>query len=272
MRESNLTKTVSYVIVFVVLILYLFPLLNLFNVAMKTNQEFMLSSTSLAKSLHLHNFVDAWKQGGFSKLILNSLIYTISATFLTVTLSFLAAFPISRQYVRWSGFFYAFFLMSLFLPNALIPQFNLIRDLGLYNTQIGYILLKASGTGIVFILFVGYIKTISKELDEAAGIDGCGYLRYLSSIVFPLTKPVLATGIVLSAIGVWNDLIGPLIYLTDKKFFPVTQGLIKFQGQYQNNWPLLACGVLIVSLPLILLYAFLQRFIIEGTLSGAIKA
>jgi raffinose/stachyose/melibiose transport system permease protein len=272
MRDSRATRSVSYIIVLLVLALYLLPLFNIFNVSMKTSQEYLLSPVALAKSLHLENFSSAWKLGGFSKLILNSVFYTASATLLTLLLSFFAAFPISRNYVRGSGWFYAFFLMSLYLPNALIPQFNLIRDMGLYNTQWGYILLKTSGTGIVFLLLVGYIKTISKELDEAAGMDGCGYFRFLFSVIIPLTKPALVTGLILSAIGVWNDIVGPLIYLSDKKYFPVTQGLFKFQGQYQNNWPLLACGILIVALPLILLYSLLQRYIVDGALTGAIKA
>lgn len=106
----------------------------------------------------------------------------------------------------------------MYLPNPLIPQFSLINNLGLYNTQIGYILLKTTGTGIAFLMFVGYIKSISRELDEAAAMDGSGYTRYLFTILVPLMKPILATGIILTAIGVWNDIIGPTIYLSDPNY------------------------------------------------------
>jgi raffinose/stachyose/melibiose transport system permease protein len=85
-------------------------------------------------------------------------------------------------------------------------------------------------------------------------------------------KPVMATGIILTAIGIWNDIIYPTIYLSDPSFQPVTKGLFAFQGQYQNNWPLLACGILIVAFPLIVMYSFLQRYIVDGALAGAVKA
>ena len=272
MKENKLTLILSYTIVLLVLFLYLFPLFFLFNVAMKTQSEYLLNPVAIAENLRLENFTQAWEKGNFSQYMWNSILYTGSATILTLTISIFAAFPIARGYVKFATFFYVFFLISMYLPNPLIPQFTLINELGLYNTQIGFILLKTTGTGIAFLLFVGYIKGISRELDEAAAMDGCSYMRYLFTILVPLSKPVLATGVILTAIGIWNDIIGPTIYLSDPSFQPVTKGLFTFYGQYMNNWPLLACGILIVVAPLVVLYLFLQRFIISGAMAGAVKS
>ncbi|MEC0182526.1 carbohydrate ABC transporter permease [Paenibacillus peoriae] len=272
MSSSKGTKLLSYIIVLLMLSLYLFPLFYLFNVSMKTQSEYLIDPVAIAKSLRLENFMDAWEKGNFSQYMWNSILYTGVSTLLTLVISVFAAFPLARGYVKFSTFFYVFFLISMYLPNPLIPQFALINSLGLYNTQLGFILLKTTGTGIAFLMFVGYIKSVSRELDEAAAMDGCGYSRYLFTILVPLMKPVLATGIILTAIGAWNDIIGPTIYLSDPAYQPVTKGLFSFYGQYMNNWPLLACGILIVTLPLVILYIFLQRFIVGGAMAGAVKS
>lgn len=272
MKESKVTRTVSYVIVLIMLALYIFPLFYLFNVSMKTQSEYLLNPVALAEGMRLENFTEAWERGNFSQYMWNSVLYTGVSTVLTLMLSVFAAFPLARRYVRFSSLIYVFFLISMYLPNPLIPQFSLINSLGLYNTQIGFILLKTTGTGIAFLMFTGYIKSVSRELDEAAAMDGCGYTRYLFTILVSLMKPILATGVILTAIGVWNDIIGPTIYLSDPSYQPVTKGLFTFYGQYMNNWPLLACGILIVTLPLVVLYVLLQRFIVGGAMAGAVKS
>ena len=271
MRESNASLTLRYIIAILVLIVYVFPLFFLLNTSLKEQFEYLVDPVGIADSFRISNFAEAWEKGTFSKYIWNSVLYTGVATSCSILLSLFAAFPISRQYVRASSFFYVLFTIALFLPNPLVPQLKLMTELHLYNTQIGYILLRTGGTGIAFLMFVGYIKSVSRELDEAAAIDGCGYLRYLFTILIPLTKPVLATGVMLTAIGVWNDIIGPTIYLADNDKQPITRGLFAFAGQYLNNWPLLACGIIIVAAPLIILYGFVQQYLVSGALAGSIK-
>jgi raffinose/stachyose/melibiose transport system permease protein len=161
-------------------------------------------------------------------------------------------------------------VIALFLPPALIPQFQLILNLGLYNNPIGYIMLFiVNPIGIV--ILVNYIKSVPKELDEAAALDGCGYFRFVWSIVIPLIKPAIATVVVLHAIGIWNEIIAPTIYLTSEKYYPITRGLIVFQGVYGSNWPNLAAAVLMLTLPMLVLFLFLQRYIISGLTSGSVK-
>lgn len=270
-REPRALLSTRYLIVLAVLIVYLIPLFYLFNVSMKTQVEHLKSPVGLFEQFRFHNFMTAWNKGDFSKYIWNSLYYTVVSTGLSILLSLFAAFPIARQYVKFSNLIYVFFVMSLFLPNPLVPQFWLVNEIGLYNTQWGYILLRTGGTGIAFLLFVGYVKSVSRELDEAAAMDGCGYLRFIFQILIPLVKPVMATGVLLTAIGVWNDIIGPTIYLSDSKYAPITRGLFAFYGQYLNDWPLLACGIMIVAGPLVVLYLFVQRFLVSGALAGSVK-
>lgn len=269
-RRIKWGKIASYAFLVLMAIVYLGPLLMLVNTSLKTTPSFMRDPLALASEFRLQNFIDAWNKANFPKYLLNTVIYTVSATAIYVVTAVFVAFPIARGYVKYSGWLLTMFVVALFLPPALIPQFQLIRALGLYNTQFGYIMLFiVNPIGIV--ILVNYIKTVPKELDEAAAMDGCGYFRFVLSIVLPLIQPAVATVIVLHAIGIWNEIIAPTIYLTNKEFYPITRGLIVFTGVYGSDWPLLAAAVLLLTFPMLGLFLFLQRYIIAGLTAGSVK-
>lgn len=260
----------SYLVMIFFALLYIGPILMLVNTSLKTMPSFMKDATSLATELHFENFREAWVKANFPQYLLNSIIYTVSATTIYILTAVFVAFPIARGYIKYAGVILTLFVIALFLPPALIPQFQLILNLGLYNNPIGYIMLfLVNPIGIV--ILVNYIKTIPKELDEAAAIDGCGYARFVWTIVLPLIRPAIATVIVLHAIGIWNELIAPTIYLTSKQYYPITRGLIVFQGVYGSNWPTLAAAVLLLTLPMLVLFLFLQRYIVSGLTAGSVK-
>lgn len=278
MKNSKTTTALSYAVIFLLLLLYVVPLLLVFNVSFKSFNEYLLDPIGIVHNIEWGNYTQAWSEGSFANYFMNSLIYTGAGTILTIMVSLFAAFPVARGYVFWSGFIYLFFLLSQFLPNPMVAQYKLMLTLKEsvpflgYDTKLGFILLKTTGTGVVFMLFVGYVKGISRELDEAAGMDGSGYIRFLFQIILPLMKPVIATGVILTAIGIWNDFVGPIMYLPSPENYPITFGLKEFRGQYGNNWPLLACGIMIVSTPLIVLYTFIQKYLVDGALAGAVKS
>lgn len=270
-RNINWGKVGSYAVLIVFALIYLGPLLMLVNTSLKTMPAFMKNATGIATELHFKNFIDAWNKANFPKYLLNSFLYTISATSIYVLTAVFVAFPIARGYVKYSGALLTSFVVALFLPPALIPQFQLILNLGLYNNPIGYIMLFIINP-IGIVILVNYVKSIPRELDEAAALDGCGYLRFVVSIILPLIKPAVATVIVLHAIGIWNEIIMPTIYLTSKQYYPITRGLIVFQGVYGSNWPTLAAAVLMLTTPMLILFLFLQRYIVSGLTSGSIKS
>ncbi|MBX3080920.1 MAG: carbohydrate ABC transporter permease [Anaerolineae bacterium] len=258
----------AYLILLMFTAVYLGPLAMLVNTAFKTQASFMRNAVSLPTTLNVANFTEAWQKANFPKYMGNSLLYTTIATAIFVVMAVFVAFPIARNYVKGSGFIFTLFLIALFLPPALVPQFQLMLRLGLYNTQYGYIMLFiVNPVGII--ILVNYIRSIPTELDEAAAMDGCGYFRFIVSIIFPLIRPAVATITVLHAIGIWNDLITATIYLTNQNYYPITRGLIVFQGVYGNNWPVLAAAVVIMTIPMVILFLFLQRYIISGLTQGA---
>ena len=260
----------SYALLIVLAVVYVGPMLMLVNTALKTTPEFAKDPVGLTTTFSVGNFANAWDKADFPRYLVNTVLYAAIATVAYLAAAFPLSVAIARRFVRgWNGL-YLLFVIALFMPIALIPQFQLILNLRLYNTQVGYILLFLTNPIGVLIL-VGYIRTIPRELDEAAALEGSGYIRYLVRIVLPLTKPALATVAILHAIGVWNELVLANIYLTNQAYFPITRGLIVFTGIYGNDWPLLSAAVLMLAAPMVVLYLFLQRYIIGGFTAGSLR-
>ena len=272
-RRFNISPriVISYAVLLLIAAAYLGPLLMLVNTSFLTNRQFNRNATQLPESISFENYEEAWEEGNFSQYMLNSAFYAISATTIYVLTAVFVAFPIARGYIRGGGIIFTLFLIALFLPPALIPQFQLMLALDLYNTQVGYItLLVVNPVGII--IMVNYMKSLPRELDEAAAMDGCGYIRFMLYIVIPLARPVIATVVVLHAIGIWNELILATIYLTDEASYPITRGLLVFQGVYGSEWPVLASAVVLMAIPMVILFLVLQRYIISGLTQGAVKS
>lgn len=269
-RPFNWARLGSYAILIALTVVYLAPMAMLVITSFKTLPEFTKDAISLPQSYSIDNFVEAWNKANFARYLLNTVLYTAVSTVIFVVSGTFLAIAIARRFVRGSGFLFTMFLIALFLPPALIPQFQLILRLGLYNNPIGYVMLfLVNPIGIV--ILVNYIRTIPTELDEAAAIEGCSYFRFVIQIVIPLIKPAIATVAVLHAIGVWNELILATIYLTKADYYPITRGLIVFNGIYGNNWPVLAAAVLMIAVPIAAFFVLMQRYIIGGVTAGAVK-
>jgi raffinose/stachyose/melibiose transport system permease protein len=268
--RSRRLKAVSYFVLGILAVFYLWPLFMLTITSLKPLTEYLKDPAGLPTAPSLANFAEAWELANFPQYLLNSAFYTATATVIFIVTSLFVAFPIARDYFKGSNAILTLYVIALFLPPALIPQFQLILNLGLYNTRPGYILLFLINP-IGMIIIVNYIKSIPRELDEAAAVDGASYLRYVLTIIFPLIRPAIATVTVLHAIGIWNEVILPTIYLTNPDFYPITRGLIVFQGVYGNNWPGIAAAVLMLMIPILVLFMFLQRYIISGLTAGAVK-
>ena len=260
----------AYVCVALLLIVFVFPILYLLNTALKSNAEFVSDPVGIVSDPQWGNFLQAWNQGNFGAYILNSVLYTVVGSVMGTVISVVLAFPVSRGYIKGGRFWSVLFVLVLFLPNALITQFQLLLRLGLYDNQLGYILMVGVGVGVGPLLYSGFVKSIPRELDEAAAIDGVGYWRYLISFVIPLSKPALSTILILQAVWIWNEIILATVLLADPTKFPVTVGLYAFKGTYSNQWPLLAAATFIVAAPLIIGYIFIQRYLVSGVL-GAVK-
>lgn len=249
--------------------IFALPLVYLAIQAFKTYPSFLKDPIGAPHPWTLSNFSQAWSQGDFSTEMINSLLYSVIPTAITLLLGVFLAFPISRGYFRRSNLLYAFFVFSGFLPAGLIPLFVEAQKLGTYNNRFGYILMT-SLAGAGFFFFVGYIKSIPRELDEAAALDGCGYVRFIFTIIMPQMKPALAAFAVFGFAASWNNLILPLVMLNDSGLWPVTRGLFSFFGEYSSQWPMVAAATVIVATPIMVVFVIMQRHLVEGVAGGAV--
>ncbi len=252
-------------------LLILIPLFYIFNTALKSDAEFMGNILGIVQDVKFSNFLDAFQKANMGVYAFNSVFFTLVVAILTVLLCSMAAYPVSRQLIRGSKFFYGIFMSGILLPGALIPTYLLMNDLGLLMTYHGFVLLLISGNlSISMFILCGFIKGIPTEIDEAAKIDGCSNIRIVFQMIFPLLKAPMATVFMLVSLNVWNDFFSPFIYLTDAQRTLPT-GLYTFRGQHVTQWPSLMAGTLLVLVPIMMLYVFLQRYMIAGITAGATK-
>jgi len=270
-RGLGVGAIIAYIFLAIVLAIYLYPVLYLINTALKSNQEFFTNPTGVVRSLKFGNFLQAWQQGNFAAYFLNSMLYTFVAAGLGTLMSLMVGFPVARGYLKHTKLWNGLFVAMMFLPNTLVMLFQLALRMNLYDTRMGYILILASGVGVGPLLVTGYLKSIPREIDEAAALDGTSYFHYLFRFIPKLLQPVLSTIFILQAIGVWNDIILATILLPDQAKSPMTLGLFAFRGTYTSEWSLLAAATILVALPMVIVYVFLQRYIVASVVGGAVK-
>lgn len=162
--------------------------------------------------------------------------------------------------------------LELMIPPAVVPTIWVLKNIHLYKTLIGMILIEiALTTPFTVILYRGFMATIPREIDEAAIIDGCNRFRLFFNIILPLLKPVTATVIILSAINIFNDFANPLYFLPGAKNATVQLTLYNFSGKYSSSWNLLFADVVLISLPLLILFIFFNKQIVAGMTAGSVK-
>ena len=216
------------------------------------------------------NFADVFDLLPFGQQLTNSLIVAAVTTVGQLAFCALGAYAFARLEFRGRDLVFALFLSVLMVPKQLLilPQYQIISDLGLLNTLPALILpglFSAFGT----FLLRQFFATIPKDFEEAARLDGAGQFRIFFSIMLPLVKPALAALAVITVMHSWNDLLWPLVVNTDPATMPISAGLTSLQGQYWTNYPVLMAGALVASIPMLLAYLALQRQFVQGiALSG----
>lgn len=266
--QRVLGKMVIYLLCLVGSVLMLFPLVWLVRSSvMDLGQIFIFPPEWIPRPWRFQNYPEALTTIPFLLYLRNTLTILIPTVLGTVITAALAAYGFSR--LRWPGrdLIFNILLTTLMLPYAvtLIPTFLLWARLDLINTFLPLIVPHWFGGGIFSIFLLRqFFRTIPRELDEAALIDGANPLQILWRIVVPLSRPALIAVAIFAALNSWNDFLGPLIYLNDSRKFTLALGLAEFTGLYSSQWHLLMAASTVVILPVIVLFFFAQRYFIEG--------
>ncbi|MGD9015345.1 MAG: carbohydrate ABC transporter permease [Candidatus Omnitrophota bacterium] len=249
------------------------PLVWMVSSSLKTQDEIFSDTSLIPVNPRWENYYHAWKEGGFGRYFINSIIYTISTVIGIVLVASLAAYAFSR--FRFPGknvLFYMFIIaMMIPIPGSFVPLYVLLNKLHLRNTQIGYILCMINvGLSTSIFLLKTFFDKIPRELEEAARIDGCTKLGLWRHVALPLSKPVLAVVVIFNVLNVWNEYVLALVIFDNKNLMPLQRALVVFQGEFLTNYPLLMAGLTITALPIIAVYLLMQKYIVKGVTSGAL--
>lgn len=259
--------TVSAIIVF-------FPLYITLVNSFKSYNEVVSSVASLPSTFHFNNFKTVWNQLNFGGVFLNSLIITVVSVVGILMISAPAAYQFVRRPGWVSTFLFMLILSALVIPfqSLMIPLVKVASDLNIMDSIPGIIMMYwGFGIPLAVFLYHGFVKSIPRELEEAAMIDGNGVVGAFYRIVLPLLKPVTTTIAILHSLWIWNDFLLPLITLSSEKNRTIPIASSVYFGQYLNEWHLAMAALTMASIPVIIFFIFMQRNIIDGITAGAVK-
>ncbi len=268
-----LLRILLHVFLIFLVCVILFPVMWLILNSLKTNQEMFLNSLALPKKWMAVNYVTAWNKGLFNYFKNSILVSAVSLVCILFISSFLA-YGLTRFQLPGSTFIFFLVLggMALSEQVALVPLYKILQSMKLYNTQWA-IILPYVAFRIPFTMFLlrSYFISIPKELEEAAIVDGCNSLQRFFLIIVPISRPVLASCAIVNLNFVWNEFLFANVFLESKAIMTIPLGLMAFQGDLKSDYVVMLAGILIASLPMVLLFLCMQRQFVRGLTQGAVK-
>jgi multiple sugar transport system permease protein len=214
----------------------------------------------------MRNYLAVFREVPFARYIMTSFCLCIINIVLTVFSCTITAYAFSRLEWPGRGFFFAVMLATMMIPGqvVMIPGFLINRYLGFYNSLIPLWLHSMFGSAFFIFLLRQFMMTIPKDIEDSAKIDGCGFLGIYWHVVLPLVNPTIATIAIFTFTGTWNNFMGPLIYVNDERLFPLALGLFKFNLVSGANTSLMMAGSFLMTLPIIVLFFYAQKYFIQG--------
>ena len=277
-RSRALARTgtiVKYVSLVLACLAALVPLVTIVMLAFKTDEEYRTTTplTPPGNWLNLDNFVTAFTQGGMLMGFVNTGIILVVSVVGTILIGTMAAYAIDRFRFRGRKLVLGGFLLATLVPSVTtqVATFQVISALDLFNTR-GAAILIFMGTDIVAIyIFLQFMQSIPVSLDEAAMLDGASRFTVYWRIVLPLLKPAIATVVIIKGIAVYNEFYIPFLYMPSQDLGVISTSLFRFMGPFGAQWEVIAAGTLLVIVPTLIAFLFLQRYIYNGLTAGATK-
>jgi raffinose/stachyose/melibiose transport system permease protein len=276
--RSNRRKNVSGAIpLYTILIFYFliiaYPLFWMVVNSFKTTEEIFSNSWALPTTWLVSNYVHAWNTG-ISGYFLNSMIVTISTCLLTVFISSLGAYGLTRFEFKGKKLLLILCMGGMMLSPqvSLVPLYKLIQAMGIHDTYLALILpYVAYRIPITVLLIRAAFLEVPKEMEESAFLDGCSTWKVFTKIFLPLNLPILFTGVILTAYFTWNEFMFALIFIDSDSLKTIPAGLMQFRDALQTNWGVLLAGLMISAIPIVTLFLFLQKYFVRGLASGSLK-
>lgn len=268
-------KGIQFGVLSLVAVFQLFPLYWLIMFSLKSNEEiFGENVIGFPRSWRFVNYQTALGDGGILRYFLNSVFYSAATVIIVGLLTAMAAYAIARMKWKLKGVALGIFTIGIMVPSqaTLLPLFQVMNKTGLKGGYLGLLIpYVAFGIPMSIMILESYYRGIPKEMEEAAYIDGCGIFRCFATIILPIVRPAIATASIFTFLGTWNELMfaNTLVDKADYRTLPV--GIMSFAGQYSTDWGLIGAGMVIATLPTILIYFMLSNQVQQSLVAGAVK-
>ena len=272
-------RTLAYISLLIACFIALLPIVSAFTVSFKTAEEY---STTNAMALpqnwgNLENYLQVWRGNQPSQSLLRAFatsgLVVVVVVAVSVLMGSMLGYVLNRFRFPGNGLIRNLFLIATLIPGIAmqVTTYQIMTDLGLVNTLIGYIILM-SGTDVISIyIFLQYFENLDVALDESAVLEGCTYFGVFFKILLPLTKPAIITVAVLKGVGVYNEYYNANLYLNAGKYYTVSTALYSFSGPYKSQFNIICAGVLLTLLPPLIVFLVFQKQVYAGLASGSVK-
>ena len=278
-KDNNQIKNIiftilKYVVMIFAVVVVILPLIPIFFGSFKTNSDFLDSGVfALPKQFTVDNYVTAFVDGNMIKGFMNTAIILIISLVVSVLTGAMTAYVISRFKFKGKSIIKALFLVATLLPSITnnIATFQMMATLELFNTRIGGILLF-SGTDIIAVyIMLQYLDNISISLDESAMMDGANYFKIFFKIILPLLMPAALTVGIIKGVAIYNDFVTPYLFMPSSDLAMISTALFNFKGPYSAQWEVICAGIIITTLPILIVFLIAQKKIYNGLVLGSVK-
>lgn len=286
-ETSGLAKVLIYIPLILLSILIIVPVFWVFMASIKENSEFYRNPWALPEGFYFQNFIDAWESANMGSYMLNSVFVTVVAIFLLVIIALPASYVLARFKFKSSKFWNVLFMAGLFINvnNIVVPIFLMLNDgdKWIYKTfgttffmnNLFVLALVYAATALPFTIYLlsGYFKTLARDYEEAAYVDGAGYFRTMVQIIIPMAKPSIVTVILFNFLAFWNEYIISMTLLTKPELKTLPVGLMNLMAAQRSavQYGKMYAGLVIVMLPTLILYMCVQKKLTQGMTVGGLK-
>lgn len=264
---------IVYTLLFIVAAVCAGPFVWIILTSLKGSEDvFIFPPVFFPKELHLQNFVEVWSVVPFGNYLFNSLLVAGGSVLSNVLFASLAAYPLARMEFRGKKVVVLAILGTMMVPEQviMIPVYRILLSMDLLNTLTGVVLPTSVNAFGIFLMRQFY-KSIPRDLDEAALIDGCSPLRIWWNILLPMSKPAIATLTVFTFIGAWSNFLWPLVVLRDSDRYTLPVGLNALLSAFSANYKYMAAAAVLSVIPVFVVFLLMQRYFIRGMLTGSVK-
>ena len=251
----------------------IYPFYFLLISTFKTLREVSYNPTAFPQSFNLNNYLEVFQKTPVVNAFFNTLLLAVLGVVVIVVVGEMAAYPIVFNENTLNNGLMVYLMIGFLVPfqSILLSLFEVMQKLGLIDRLGGMILFYSNGSALTVFLAVGYMRTLPKDLNQAAVVDGASIPRIFFSIIFPLMKPITITSMIFNTMWIWNDFIAPNIFLNSRANTTLVLEVFRAKGQFTTNWPVFMTLSVIIIFPIFVFYLFMQKHIIKGLTAGAVK-